>query len=136
LLISEDIDNRLQELGIENIVIDIPTQSWLGIPMMIGDLVIGMMAVQNPLPNHYTERDRDLLTAVARQSAIAFQNVQLLEESRRRADQLQTAAVIARDSTGTLALDVLLDRAANLIRVGFDFYHVSIFLLTRIEIRP
>ena len=129
LLISENIESRMKELGIETVIIGMPTQSWLGIPMMIADQVIGMMAVQSPLQNQYTERDRDLLTAVARQAAIAFQNVRLLEETRRRADQLQTAAVIARDSTGTLALDVLLDRAANLIRVGFNYYHVAIFLL-------
>jgi signal transduction histidine kinase/ActR/RegA family two-component response regulator len=129
LLISKNMESRMKELGVETIIIGIPTQSWLGIPMMIGDQVIGMMAVQSPMQKQYTERDRDLLTAVARQAAIAFQNVRLLEETRRRADQLQTAAVIARDSTGTLALDVLLDRAANLIRVGFNYYHVSIFLL-------
>jgi signal transduction histidine kinase/ActR/RegA family two-component response regulator len=129
LLISENIESRMKELGVETVIIGMPTQSWLGIPMTIGDQVIGMMAVQSPLQNQYIERDRDLLIAVARQAAIAFQNVRLLDETRRRADQLQTAAVIARDSTGTLALDVLLDRAANLIRVGFNYYHVAIFLL-------
>jgi len=129
LLITEKIETHMKELGTETIVTGIPTQSWLGIPMTFGEQVMGMMAVQSQLPNQFSERDRDLLTAVARQAAIAFQNVRLLEETRRRADQLQTAAVIARDSTGTLALDVLLDRAVNLIRVGFNYYHVSIFLL-------
>ena len=129
LLLNGDIHHRFLELGVDGFDLPTPTQSFLGIPMIFGEQVLGMMAVQNPMLNHYTERDLDLLTAVARHAAIAFQNVRLLEETRRRADQLQTAAMVARDSTGTLALEVLLDRAANLILEGFNYYHVSIYLL-------
>jgi signal transduction histidine kinase/CheY-like chemotaxis protein len=129
LMINENIDQRMKDLGIDNVVVGAPTQSYLGIPMTIGDQVIGMLAVEDLLPYQHTDRDRDLLTAVARQAAISFQNVRLLEETLRRADQLQTAAEIARESTATLALDTLLDRAVNLIQEGFHYYHVSTFLI-------
>jgi len=129
LLINENIEERMLELGIESVVIGEPTQSWLGIPMTIGNQVTGMLAIQSPQPNRYGERDRDLLTAVARQAAIALQNVGLLEETLRRADQLQTAAEIARESTATLTLDTLLARAVHLIREGFHYDHASIFLV-------
>jgi len=47
----------------------------------------------------------------------------------RRSIQLQAAAEIARDTTATRELDPLLNRAVNLIRDRFGFYHAGIFLV-------
>jgi putative methionine-R-sulfoxide reductase with GAF domain len=55
-------------------------------------------------------------------------NAHLLEESQHRALQLETAAEIARDISGSLNLDELLVKAVNFIRERFDFYHASVFL--------
>ncbi len=46
-----------------------------------------------------------------------------------RASQLQIAAEIARDTSGTLDTGELLTKAVNLIRERFGFYHASIFLM-------
>jgi PAS domain S-box-containing protein len=43
--------------------------------------------------------------------------------SERRAGQLLTAAEIARDATGTLDLNTLLQKSVNLVRERFGFYH-------------
>jgi signal transduction histidine kinase/CheY-like chemotaxis protein len=69
------------------------------------------------------------IMAMANQAAVAIQNIRLLDESRRRASQLQMAAEIARDTSSTLALDILLGRAVNLIGSRFGYYHASIFLI-------
>jgi GAF domain-containing protein len=52
-----------------------------------------------------------------------------LEETRNRAIQLQTAAEIARDISGSLDLGELLNKAVTLIRERFNFYHAAIFLV-------
>ena len=56
-----------------------------------------------------------------------------LRESKERyrtlAGQLQTAAEIGRDATEAQDVDELLNRAANLMRDRFSFYHVGIFLI-------
>jgi len=80
-------------------------------------------------PTSFTEEEIRRLAALAAQAAVAIQNLRLLDESRRRANQLQTAAEIARDTSGTLALDTLLQRCVNLILSRFGYYHASIFLL-------
>ena len=49
-----------------------------------------------------------------------------------RAKQLQTAAEIARDTTGTLDINEFLAEAVNLVRDRFGFYHASIFLMDSI----
>lgn len=51
------------------------------------------------------------------------------ELSLKRSNQLVTAAEIARDTSGTLNVEDLLQKSINLIRDRFGFYHASIFLL-------
>jgi GAF domain-containing protein/HAMP domain-containing protein len=47
----------------------------------------------------------------------------------RRSTQLQVAAEVARDASATHELDVLLNRAVNLVRERFGFYHAGIFMV-------
>jgi len=49
--------------------------------------------------------------------------------SSRRAQHLQTASEIARDTTVSLETQQILKNAVNLIRDRFDYYHASVFLL-------
>ena len=98
-------------------------------PLMAGGLRIGHASAFFENPTLFSEEEIRRLAALAGQAAVAIQNLRLLEESRRRASQLQTAAEIARDTSGTLALDNLLQRCVNLINERFGFYHASIFLL-------
>ena len=50
-------------------------------------------------------------------------------DAKRRADEILTAAEIAREASSTLNIDELLSKAVNLVRDRFGFYHSSIFLL-------
>lgn len=51
------------------------------------------------------------------------------EVSKRRAQQLQTVAEIARDIANTLHLNDLLLRVVQLARQRFNFYHVAVFIV-------
>lgn len=68
------------------------------------------------------------LMALATGAGVAVENLRLLDESRRRAEQLQTAAEIARDTSSTLALDTLLKRIVKLVCDRFNYSHASIYL--------
>jgi PAS domain S-box-containing protein len=46
-----------------------------------------------------------------------------------RAQQLLTTSEIARDTSGTLNVEELLEKSINLVRDRFGFYHASIFLI-------
>ena len=59
--------------GIE--VLGEPALSWLGVPMMLGDRVLGVIAVQNyKTAGIYDEHSLELLNAIASSTAIAIQN--------------------------------------------------------------
>ncbi len=127
-LLLTDIERQSAELGAK--VIGKPAKSWIGTPLMIGAEAVGALIVQDlDRKDQFTESDLKFLTALAGQVSGVIQTVRALEQSRRSALQLQTAAEIARDISGSLNLDELLARAVNLIRDRFDYYHAAIFLL-------
>ncbi len=128
LMLVENTEQRALALGAK--VIGDSAKSWLGVPLLIGGEAIGVITVQDIEQEHrFKEADLRLLTTLATQIAGTIHSARLLEESKRRALQLQTAAEIARDTSGHLDRDELLRRSINLIRDRFGFYHASVFLL-------
>jgi GAF domain-containing protein len=84
MLIPENVDDKLDELGIEKIG---PTSvSWLGVPLMVGSQVIGVIALQHwERPRAYNDQHLRLMTSVAGQAAIAIENAHLFEQIQARA---------------------------------------------------
>jgi PAS domain S-box-containing protein len=87
ILVEENLPRRLEELGVD--LVGEPALSWLGVPLMLGQRVLGVMIAQSfTTPRAYTEHDRDLLTAIAGSTAIALQNAHLFELEQRATLQL------------------------------------------------
>lgn len=128
LLLVKDMAIQAAELGAK--IAGRPARSWMGVPMLIQNRAIGAMLIQDlDHENTFNEDDLRFFTALAGQVAGVINNVRLLDESLHRALQLETAAEIARDISGSLNLDELLIKAVNFIRERFNFYHAAIFLL-------
>lgn len=127
LMLVEDTERRAAELGAK--VVGKPAKSWMGAPMLVQNNPIGALIIQD-LENEHTfdETDLKFFTTLAGQVAGVLHNVHLLDESQRKAIQLETASEIARDISGSLNLDELLVKAVNFIRERFDFYHAAVFL--------
>jgi GAF domain-containing protein len=101
----------------------------MGAPMLVQNKPIGALIIQDAENEHaFTEDDLKFFNAITGQVAGVINNAHLLEESQHRTIQLETAAEIARDISGSLNLDELLVKAINFIRERFDFYHASVFL--------
>ncbi len=127
LMLVENTEQRAAELGAK--VAGKPARSWMGAPMLVQNIPIGAIIIQD-LENEHAFDDNDLkfFTTITGQVAGVINNARLLDESQRKAVQIETAAEIARDISGSLNLDELLIKAVNFIRERFDFYHASIFL--------
>lgn len=126
---DSDTDPRLDE-SLRNLLVDgFRAKSAIFVPLVVSGHWIGYVNGLFSETIDYEEREFRRLLALSNLAAVAIQNIRLLDDSRRRADQLQTAAVIAKDTSSTLALDTLLDRAVNLIRDGFSYSHASLFLI-------
>ena len=126
----------INDVGTDDRAFDLaePVRAALGrmivTPIMVGDRAAGVVAVDRPLSTPaLSVADADLLRSIADQAAVALQNADLLEETRRRASQLSAAAAVARDATRTLNVDQLMDQTVTLISEQFNYYHAGVFLI-------
>ena len=128
LLLVDDVENKAAAMGAK--LVGKPARSWMGIPLMVSDEVIGLIGLQDAeRDNRFDELDLELASTLANQVAGAIRNVRLVEESQKRASQLQTAADIAREASISLDLDELLRKSVYLVLERFNFYHASVFLM-------
>lgn len=130
ITIIEDVtaDTRLNQTSRRFFTNHHKAQSLVFTPLVTAGQWLGHITAIYPQSTRFMETAIRRLATLSGQAAIAVQNLRLLDETRRRADELQTAAEIARDTTGTLSLDILLSRTAELIRERFKHYHTAIFL--------
>ncbi len=109
LLIANDMDNTLKQLGIEGI--GRPAACFLGVPMFIGQRAIGVIAVQDYEKEEvYTLRHVDLLMTIAVQAATALENARLLNETRSRLVELEAVNRISSALRTAQSLDEMLPR--------------------------
>jgi len=108
-LIIPDLDK------INNVVVELnrirpekPIRTWLGVPIpnLIKPLQFahGVMMVWGDQPNQFTNRDLQILSAIANQSAVAIRYVQMLESLHHRAMEMAVINEIAQSLTSTLDL--------------------------------
>jgi GAF domain-containing protein len=86
-------------------------QSWLGIPLTIGNEVIGAIAVRSSTPYVYDDNHQNLLIAISGQSAIAIQNARLFAQTQ---EQLADLTTIQQTTAGLTAANNL-EGAVNVL---------------------
>jgi len=72
-------------------------RSLLGVPMRIGDRVIGVIEALNKLDGDFTEEDTKTLSIVAAQAAVAIKNARIVEELRKANEELRKADKLKAD---------------------------------------
>ncbi|HQE93327.1 MAG TPA: PAS domain S-box protein [Anaerolineae bacterium] len=68
---------------------EVGIRAWLGVPMLVGDRLIGMIALDKKEPGFYTPAHARLAEAFAAQAAIAIENARLYQALRDHAGQLE-----------------------------------------------
>lgn len=98
-----------------------PARSWVGVPMVAKDRVIGTITLQSyERENAFDQGHVDLLVTVAGQAAVAFQNVALFEERERRIAELATLNEMGRTINSALNLEALLSTVEQQVSRVFD----------------
>ncbi len=77
-------------------------RSWLGVPMLIGQRLVGMLTLDKCQPGFYTQEHARLAQAFAAQAAIAIENARLFEEIEERRMYLEGVLGAAPDAIVTL----------------------------------
>ncbi|MBI2212437.1 MAG: GAF domain-containing protein [Acidobacteria bacterium] len=69
-----------RSIGVQSIEDGLQTESWLGVPMIARDRVVGVISIQSYRKDVFTEEDELLLTAIATQAAVALENANLYRD--------------------------------------------------------
>jgi signal transduction histidine kinase/DNA-binding response OmpR family regulator len=111
-------------------------RSWIGVPMLVQDRVIGLITIDKFRPNHYTDRDASTAFVLARQAAIAVENARLLAQTEanfrvmeQRARRLTSIHRISTILTSVLDRDLVLNTAAQLLTELLEVDHCGIVLI-------
>jgi signal transduction histidine kinase len=78
LLLGSTADEH--RFGLKHVTDTKPTESWLGVPMLARDRVIGVISVESFKKNAFTSEDLILLTAIANQAGVAIENANLYRD--------------------------------------------------------
>jgi PAS domain S-box-containing protein len=65
-----------------------PSRSWLGVPVQMGEEVVGVISVQSYQPGVFGEHERELLATIADTVAASIVNARLYEEEKQRTSRL------------------------------------------------
>jgi serine phosphatase RsbU (regulator of sigma subunit)/putative methionine-R-sulfoxide reductase with GAF domain len=108
-----------------------PPRSAIFIPLLVGDGILGAIAIQSYRPNAFDEGHLRLLSVLANQSASALNNARLYQRGQRRLNDLTAVSEVGRRLASILELDPLLTQVVELIQTRFGYYHVQLFLVER-----
>jgi diguanylate cyclase (GGDEF)-like protein len=103
-------------------------RSWLGIPLIFQDQVIGILNLDKDQPGYYLEPDLEMAMAFANQAAIAIENARMFEAEHRRVSLIESLLKISETIGSTLnfnqVFEVIVMAAKRLLPVD----RVAIFL--------
>ena len=79
LLINKDVQELRAQLGVN--LVGIPAASYLGVPIPVGDEIIGVLSIQSTeQENRFNESDLRLLSTIAASVGVALYNATLFED--------------------------------------------------------
>lgn len=106
-------------------------RSWLGVPLIVRNQVIGMLAVDSTEPACFTESHAQLVEAFAGHVAIALENRRLIQSERRRAEEAEALRAANLALTQRLDLDTVLHTLLENLRALIPYDSASVLLRER-----
>ncbi len=104
-------------------------RSWLGVPLIVGERVIGMLAVDSARQNCFTSEHARLVTAFAAQVAIAIENARLFQAEQRGREAATALLDITQVAGLSLELSQVLKHVAQRTAQACQANRCTILLL-------
>lgn len=110
-------------------------ESWLGVPILVGERAIGAVVIQDRPRHRFTQSDARLLSTITASMGFAIENARLFDETNRllaetqqRTAEMVTVSHISRALASQLNLDTLIQLVGEQIRNTFhaDIAYVAL----------
>lgn len=99
------------------------------IPLRVAARQIGAIWIGIDVPHNFNETEKRIFQSFGEQASLSLDSALLLEQTNRRAQQLETSAQVSNAAGQILDLDSLLPQIVDLVRDSFGYDHAQIFLL-------
>ncbi len=130
LLIEDSVEEEVEALGLATAGIGENPKSWLGVPIALGETVIGIIGtLSETTPRKFSERHRDVLVSVAGQAAIAFQNAGLFEQAQQQLADLTIIQRTLADLTASLELEQIIESLLPRVMEAAEADAINMFLV-------
>ncbi len=134
LLINERLQERMAELGSKIIPGTQMEKSFLAVPILIGERVLGMVCISNyEQENAFTDSDVRLLQTVVASMSVALENARLFDETQRllketeqRAAELSIINSVQEGLASKLEVQVIYELVGEKLRELFDSQGISL----------
>jgi len=126
VLIREDFAEEVRRMGLE------PIQTvgcFCGVPLVLHDRGIGVMAVHSTQPRVFDEGHLELMRVLASEASIAIDNARLFAEEQKKSRQLALLNDVSRNAITTLNPDEMLANIAGEMEETLTYDHIGIGLL-------
>jgi PAS domain S-box-containing protein len=128
-------EQEAKELGISAPSSDLeePEQEWfesyLGMPILMGEEVTGVVAVSSYRQQAYAESDVRLLSTITANMGVALENARLFRHVHNQARQLQLLQEVSQKISSILVTERLLQEVIHAVVTAFGYEHALIFLV-------
>ena len=112
--------------------------SWLGVPILVGDDVLGVLALESPERHQFTDTMERVLATVASSMGVALKNARLFDETKRlltetdeRAAELAIINEVQQGLAAQIEIQAMYDLVGDRLRGIFDAQVVDIGILDK-----
>jgi GAF domain-containing protein/DNA-binding response OmpR family regulator len=145
-LVSRVIESRAplnlataaETVGLGAIQVGLTTESWLGVPILAGERVLGVIALESLRPQAFDEADVRLLSTLASSMGVALENARLFDETKRllaetdqRAAELAIINGVQQGLAAQLDMQAMYELVGDKIQETFDAQVVDIGIVDR-----
>ncbi len=128
LMVNENLEARAKEIGMTVIPGTEMAKSGMWVPLISGDLVRGMISIQNlKSENAYSDSDLRLLQTLASSMSVALENARLFDETQRlfhaeqqRAAELAIINSVQQGVSSNLDFQTIIDLVGDKLREIFN----------------
>ncbi len=103
------------------------SESWLGVPIMVEEDVLGAVFVEDYRPHAYNESHLRLLQTLASNMGVAIQNARLFDETQQRNAELAIINSVQEGLASKLEMQGIYELVGEKLREIFDYQDVGIY---------
>jgi GAF domain-containing protein/CheY-like chemotaxis protein len=127
ILISHGLEKKAAAVGSLPLGEENPTSSWLGVPILQGELVSGVIVLEDPKDYAFNGSDQRLLTTLSNSMSVALESARLFDETTQRNAELTIINSVQDGLVTNLDITSIYELVGSRIAENFPEHGVGLY---------